>query len=54
MANWRNPEVMLFTLNNAMKETEWGSINMGVGSVVYALTTALRSLHEVITPASQV
>jgi hypothetical protein len=45
---------MLFTLNNDTKETEWGSINMGVGFVVHALTTVLRSLREVITPTSQV
>jgi hypothetical protein len=53
-ADWRNPEATLYTLDDAMKETEWGSINMGVGTVVHALTTALSSLCDVVTPADQV
>jgi hypothetical protein len=41
---------MLFALDDAVEEKEWGSIHMEVGTAVHALTTALSSLHDVITP----
>jgi hypothetical protein len=53
-ADWQNPEAKLFALDDAIEEMEWGSINMGVRSMVHARTIALRLLHEVITPACQV
>jgi hypothetical protein len=45
---------MLSTLDDSTEKREWGSIHMGVESVVHALTTAPGSLCDVITPASQV
>jgi hypothetical protein len=51
-ADQRNREETLFALDNATEETEFGSINTGVRTVVHALTTMLRTLHDVITPAS--
>lgn len=53
-ANRRNPEATLFALNDATEETECGSINTGVETVVHALTTALSTLRDVVTPAGQV
>lgn len=42
----------LFTLDDAVEETEWGSVNTGVGTMVHALTTMLSSLRDIFTSAS--
>jgi hypothetical protein len=49
----RNSEATLFALDDAVEKGEWGSVHMGVESVVHALTITLGSLHDVITPAGQ-
>jgi hypothetical protein len=45
---------MLFALDDVVEKGEWESVHMGVESVFHALTTTLGSLHDVVTPASQV
>ena len=45
---------MLFALDDAMEEREWGSIHTEVGTMVRALTTALSSLCDVIATVGQV
>jgi hypothetical protein len=45
---------MLFALDDVAEKGEWESVHMGIESVFHALTTALGSLHDVITLASQV
>jgi hypothetical protein len=45
---------MLFTVDDAAEEKEWGSVHTEVGTTVHALTTALSSLHDVITLVCQV
>jgi hypothetical protein len=48
--DWWNLEATLFALDDAMEKREWGSVHTGVKSVVHALTIALGSLHNVVTP----
>ena len=45
---------MLFALDDVAEEKEWGSIHTLVGTTVRALTTALSSLRDIITPVGQV
>ena len=45
---------MLFILDDAAEEREWGSVHTEVGTVVRALTTALSSFRDVITSVGQV
>ena len=45
---------MLFALDDATKEREWGSIHTEVGTMVRALTTTQSSLRDIITPVGQV
>jgi hypothetical protein len=40
---------MLFALDDAMEEKEWGSIHTEVGTAVCTLTTVLSSMHDDIT-----
>ena len=45
---------MLFALDDAAEEREWGSIHMEVGTAVCALTTTLSSLQDVVALVGQV
>ena len=45
---------MLFALDDVAEEKEWGSIHTLVGTTVRALTTALSSLRDIVTPVGQV
>lgn len=54
MADWHDPEVTLFTLDDVAEEREWGSIHTGVGTMDHALTMALSVLQDIVAPAGQV
>ena len=45
---------MLFALDDAAEETEWGSVHTEVGTTVHALTNVLSSLRDVVAPVGQV
>ena len=45
---------MLFALDNATEETEYGSVHIEVGTMVRALTTMLSLLCDVIALVRQV
>ena len=48
------PGATLFSLDAATEEREWESVHTEVGTVVRTLTTALSSLHDVVTLIGQV
>ena len=45
---------MLFALDDAIEEREWGRVHSGVRIAVNALTTVLNSLQDVVMPVGQV
>jgi hypothetical protein len=44
----------LFTLDDAVEDMQWKSINIRVSSAFEALNNAMGMLHDVITSADQV
>ena len=52
-ADPQNPKAMLLALDDDV-ESKWGSVHVEIGTVVSALSTALGSLCDVISPVGQV
>jgi hypothetical protein len=53
-ADQRDQEAMFFALDDGAEAKDWESVHPEVRSAAHALTAALRSLCDIVTPISQV